>query len=129
MDKIEAVEVGGDVFEFIGCNRSRTHISGALLADHGASWGQAVGPICSLWLRDGLQQGPPGDRILVAKAAVVDAEKGRFSAALWVIEVSAVCRHRCMDLPFSRGSLRMPVSLTQTEDWDTDSHRFSQIWM
>ena len=76
--------VGRGGLEVTACNRSKTYISGALLADHGASWGQEVGTVCSLWLRDGLQQGPPGDRILVAKAAVVYAEKGRFSAALWV---------------------------------------------
>jgi len=56
MDRIGPIELGEEVFEFIGWNRSKTHISGALLAGHGASWGQAVGPICSLWLRDGLHR-------------------------------------------------------------------------
>ena len=45
---------------------------------------------------------------------MVDAEKGRFSAALWVIEVSAVCRHRCMDLPFINRARPLAADLAKT---------------
>ena len=52
-------------------------------------WGAGLGSVCSGWLRDGLQQGPPGCRLRDGGRRA--CRKGRLSAALGSIE--PVSRH------------------------------------